>query len=306
MGFNLITERPELDGDPPKLETMARRWSNRIGRDEGELDQFRKDWHKYQSAFRSAVHYLHHRFPVYDEEYLPSANMLATLAVFFFHHNGQPDRYQAAEIRKWFWATGVAQRYSGRGYHRNLVSDAKFFESLANGKKRRFVFADRLDPVADIQGAEYVSRSARSRTFLCLLASRAPRYLENGEPIPLADSSISHASRIDRHHIFPQAQLKKHYPAKVYNSLCNICFLVSRDNVKIGKRLPRKYLADARSAGRKNFSRVMRSHLIPVGDDSGIWDRGVVRAFKQFRQQRLALICTELEKAAGIKLFRRS
>jgi len=49
-----------------------------------------------------------------------------------------------------------------------------------------------------------------------------------------------------------------------------------------------------------------RPHLVPVGDDSGVWERGVVRAFKHFRQQRLALICAEFEKEAGIKLFRRS
>jgi hypothetical protein len=70
-------------------------------------------------------------------------------------------------------------------------------------------------------------------------------------------------------------------------------------------RLPRQYLADFRDAGRQQFRRAMRSHLIPVGDDSGVWERGVVKAFKKFRPQRLKLICDQFEKAAGIKLFRR-
>lgn len=304
MGFNLIEERPQLDGDPPKLEAMARRWSRKIEQDEDEKERFRRQWHKYQKAFLSAVDYLHHHFPVYDETYLPSANMLATLAVFFFHHPGQPNRYQAIEIRKWFWATGVAQRYTGGGYHRNIVADARLFERLGCGGKKRFVFRDRLDPVLDLQGVEYASRSARTRTFFCLLASRRPRYLENGEPIPLGQSVISHANRKHRHHIFPQAQLKNHFSSHVYNSLCNICFLVSCDNEQIGMRLPRHYLADFRKTGRQKFRQVMRSHLIPVEDDGGIWERGVVRAFKQFRRRRLALICAELEKEAGIKLFR--
>jgi hypothetical protein len=195
MGFNLITERPDLDGDPPKLEAMARRWSKRIERDEHERDRFRKLWHKYQSAFRSAVDYLHRRFPVHDESYLPSANMLATLAVFFYHHPGQPSRVHATEIRKWFWATGVAQRYSGRGYHRNIVADARFFENLARGSRRRFGSRDYLEPSLDIQSAEYSSRSARTRAFFCLLAARAPLYLENGEPIPLEGAVVSHANR---------------------------------------------------------------------------------------------------------------
>src|SRR5438552_2440996 len=117
MGFNLVTEKPSLDGDPPKLEVMARRWSKRIERDEKIREKFKKQWHKYQNAFLSAVDYLHHRFPIHNESFLPSANMLATLSVFFFYHSGQPSKYQKNEIRKWFWATGVAKRYSGAGYH---------------------------------------------------------------------------------------------------------------------------------------------------------------------------------------------
>jgi hypothetical protein len=304
MGFNLISERPSIDGDPPKLEAMARKWSKRIQRDDSDKERFRKQWHRYQNAFLTAVDYLHHHFPVYDESYLPSANMLATLAVFFFHHRGQPNAYQAREIRKFFWATGVGQRYTGGGYHRNIVKDANFFASLAKGSKIRFPLGELLDPALDIQGAEYGSHSARTRAFFCLLASRAPKYLENGEPIPLK-GAISFANRKDRHHIFPRAQLQDRFSPRVYNSLCNICFLVSRDNQKIGMRLPRRYLADYRDYGRQRFRRVMRSHLIPVGNDSGVWLRGTVRAFRQFRRERVALICAAFEKAAGLRLFRK-
>jgi hypothetical protein len=76
MGFNLVSERPQLESDPPKLEAMARRWSKRIEQDEKELARFRKIWHQYQNAFLTAVDYIHKRFPVHDESYLPSANML--------------------------------------------------------------------------------------------------------------------------------------------------------------------------------------------------------------------------------------
>jgi hypothetical protein len=306
MGFNLVTEPLDLDIKPPNLEVMARRWSKRIEADDDEKKVFRKEWHDYQNAFRSAVDYIHHRFPVYDESYLPSANMLATLAVFFFRHPGQPNRHQRLQIRRWFWATGVGQRYSGRGYHRNIIADAKLFTSLANGAKKRFQFPDLLDPVFDIQGTEYSSHSARTRAFFCLLASRKPCYLTNGEQIVLDHGAISYANAKHRHHIFPRAQLKCHFSSRMYNSLCNICFLVARDNGEIGMRLPRSYLADYRETGRQQFRRVMKSHLIPVGDDSGIWDLGVVQAFRQFRQARLKIICAEFEKEAGMKLFRRS
>lgn len=303
-GFSLIMEKPQLDGDPPKLEAMARRWSRRIERDSAERDEFRKRWDRYKNAFFSAVNYVHNRFPVYDESYLPSANMLATLAVFFFHHPGQPDARQAAEIRKWFWATDLAKRYSGAGYHSNIAADARLFQSLAEGERKRFVLESLLDPVLDIQGDEYQSSSARTRTFFCLLASCQPRFLENGETINLRNDVIGYVDRKHRHHVFPQGQMKNHFSPKIYNTLCNICFLVSNENASIGMRVPRKYLAEYAAEGRDRFRKVMRSHLIPVGEDSGVWERGVVRGFKKFRQQRLKMISVQFEKVAGMKLFR--
>ena len=44
---------------------------------------------------------------------------------------------------------------------------------------------------------------------------------------------------------------------------------------------------------------------ISVGKDGAVWEHGVVRSFKHFRSQRLALICKTFEKEAGIKLFRK-
>lgn len=304
MGFNLIAERPK-NGDPPKLDAMARRWERKLERDHGARAEFKKTWHRYQQSFVLAVDYLRTKFPVHDETYLPSINMLATLSVFFHHHRGRPTPFQREQIRKWFWATGVAQRYTGRGYHHNLNADSRFFERLAKGSHTKFPFRDRLDPTIDIQGAEYGSRSARARAFFCLLSQQAPAYLEDGEAIAQDGAVIGHANKRHRHHIFPLAQLRYKVSPKAYNSLTNICFLVARDNSQIGKKLPRKYLAEYRDAGRAQFKRVMKTHLIPVDGDQGVWDRGLVRGFKSFRRQRLALICAAFEKAAGMRLFRR-
>ncbi len=303
MGFNLVCEKLDVDGDPPKLETLARRWSRAVERDEKELARFKGLWDKFKRAFLSATQYLRDHFPVYDASYLPSANMLSTLSVFFYCHRGQPNGHQVKEIRKWFWATGVGKRYSGAGYHRNIVADARFFLALASGKKRRFVFEDRLDPIADLQVEQYNASSAVTRAFFCLLAAQRPKYLDNGHPIPLSAPVISPASTTHRHHIFPRAQLNALVSRKAYNSLCNICFLVSTENTGIGKKLPRHYLTECRDEGRSRFRSVMKSHLIPVENGSGVWEYRVARAFKQFRSERLNLICRAFEKEAGLKLF---
>ena len=306
MGFNLVSEKLNLDGDPPKLDVMARRWARAVEQNQKALNGFKKHWDLYKRAFLSAAQYVRDHFPVYNASYLPSANMLSTLSVFFYHHPGQPNSWQTKEIRKWFWATGVGKRYSGAGYHRNIVSDALLFRALAWGKRSHFVFAERLDPITDLQVEQYNASSAVARAFFCLLAKQKPRYLDNGEPIPLDFPVISPASAKHRHHIFPSRQLRAVVTRKAYNSLCNICFLVSADNEGIGKKLPRRYLAECRDGGRKRFRSVMRSHLIPVENGSGVWKPSVAPAFRQFRSERLNLICKAFEREAGMKLFRKS
>ncbi len=306
MGFNLVTEELHPEGDPPKLERMAKRWSQKIEQDDSSKKEFEKTWHQYQDAVLRTVEYLRLRFPVHDESFLPSVNMLSTLAVFFFHHRSPPDSRQATEIRKWFWVTGVAKRYSGAGYHRNLVSDAKLFQDLAFGKSRVFTFRELLDPVLTVRAEQYNAQSARTRAFFCLLASKKPKYLDNGNEIPIGTAALSPGSKTHRHHIFPRAQLRQYgFSPSAYNSLCNLCFLVAEDNQSIGSRLPRNYLADFKSTARTHFGPAMKRHLIPVSVGSGVWQTGVKSAYKQFLAERLKLICKEFESAAGIRIFQR-
>lgn len=306
MGFNLLTEELNKDSGPPKLEAMARRWALAVEKDEKELATFKQRWDRFKRAFLSATQYLRDHFRVYDASFLPSANMLSTLTVFFYHHPGQPDGHQSKEIRRWFWATGVGKRYSGARYHKNIVSDAMLFCALAGGKLRHFKFDEPLDPVADLQMEQYNASSAVTRAFFCLLAAQHPKYLKNGDAIPLSTPALSPASAKHRHHIFPRAQLEALVSRRAYNSLCNICFLVCADNQVIGKKLPRHYLTNCKEDARKHFRSVMKSHLIPVEKSSGVWDHQIGRAFKQFRSERLKLIMRAFEKEAdGLKLFRR-
>ena len=303
MGFNLVTEPPDLDGDPPKLEAMARRWSKKIESDDTERKAFVDHWHRYKNALFSAFNYLRNRFTVHDESYLPSANMLATLAVFFFHHPGQPDARQAAEIRKWFWATGLAKRYSGAGYHRNIAWDARFFEAIGNGTKRIFKLDDFLDPVLDIQAEEYAAGSARTRTFFCLLLVNNPGFSTAANPSSRTAKQSVTATKSTGTISSRERNWRSTYPLAFTTASAISVFLLPETTADRYAR-PQNYLADYQQANREQFQSVMKSHLIPVAADSGIWDRVIVKGFKKFRQHRLALICAAFEKEAGMKLFR--
>ncbi len=296
-----LTTAPEIrDVGERAYEAAIRSWQNRIEDDEGQRRVFERLWSRLRRAIGKAVDYLRANFGVRGESYLPSNNMVATLSVFFFHAS-QPQAAQRRELKRWFWATGVAQRYSGRGHRQNILKDAGFFRRLARGSGR-FTLDERVDR-AEIRRAEYNRRTSLSDTFFCLLLKREPRYVTSGSPVP-PEVYVSAANRKHRHHIFPRALLAVNgFNHRRYNSICNICLIVAEENLEFGARRPDSYLDLYRV--KRYFAGVMRSHLIPHRPESAIWLRGVRRAYPRFVDQRLRMICDAFEQAAGMRLFRR-
>lgn len=303
LGFSFVTPgRGEPDVGERALEAAINWWETQIAVDNNVQKQFLSLWASFRAAFQKAIDHLT-TFAVLDKDFLPSVNMLATLTVFFHCHPAPPNTHQRAEIRKWFWATGVGQRYSGRGYRQNIVADVGFFKKLATNRTARFQFLNLVDKT-DVLKTEYSQPAALAKAFHCLLAKRKPCYLTNGEPVLLVQQA-ARANRTDRHHIFPRALLNQYgFRHREYNSLCNICFVVAQENQSIGgARSPRSYLVEFES--KKHFARAMRSHLIPHDAESGLRDRGVDKAFRTFRKRRLQVICKAFEQEAGIRLFRK-
>jgi hypothetical protein len=301
LGFTFTDPDRESDVGGKALERAVNRWERRIAGDSAARAGFLKRWGQYRAAFAKALDYLRGHFGVLGLNFLPSQSMASTLAVFFYLHKRQPNAKRRSEIRKWFWATGVCQRYSGRGYRQNVLKDVEFFEKLARTERTRF-HVESLADRADVQRTEYTQPAALAKAYLCLLVLQGPRYLNNGEPIPL-DLAIASANRSDRHHVFPKGLLNSNgFRHRDYNSLCNICLVVAEENQSIGSKSPRTYLQPFR--GKRFFGRAMKSHLLPYRSDSALWREGVPGAFREFRRQRLREICRAFEEAAGVRLFR--
>jgi hypothetical protein len=157
----------------------------------------------------------------------------------------------------------------------------------------------------DVRKTQYAAATAITSAVYCMLMRRKPVYLfDHGlNEIP-TDRYSTRANRKDRHHIFPRQLLANHgLPSQIYNSIANICLLVAEENQSVGSRQPRAYVQELRDF--RGFSRKMSRHLIPVDEDSGVWDRNTPRGARRFLEQRTALICEALEGEAGIRLFRR-
>lgn len=277
------------------------READQNGRKKKELA---KAWNRLGPCVAKAANYLRERFSVVHRNFLASDYILSMLAYFFFLNGRGPNRFQAEEIRKWFWATSVGSRYSGREFNRRIGEDLKYFRTLASGAKRRFAYVPQLE-LSDLRKAQYASRTSLTSAVYCMLLSRRPVYLlDKGlNEIPV-QVYAGRAERKDRHHVFPRHVLMNaQIPASQYNSIANICLLVAAENQEIGSRRPSSYLGELDQPG-SGFSRKMGRHLIPIEDDAGIWDTNVKRGFRRFVQRRTERLARGLEEQAGIRLFR--
>jgi hypothetical protein len=231
--------------------------------------------------------------------------MFTTLTLFFYYSSGsRPTRSAKELLRRWFWATAVAARYSGRGYRPNLLADATFAEELGSRGTARLALRGKVS-LHVLSQTDYSRPGPLSNAFFCLLRSLKPRFLEDGHEIPVQEIS-SRANRNDKHHIFPRALLSSHDvgPEK-FNSILNICYLAARENQSIGQRRPRQYLMDVPRNARVR-TQALASHLIPASPKSGVWSSNVRTGFKVFLKQRSALLVRAFEQKAGIRLFERA
>lgn len=266
--------------------------------------KFTRDWRDISASIQKAVDHLTNEIGLPNYSFLPSEPMIPVLAYFFHANNrAQPSARQRREIRKWFWATAVGRRYVGRGYYDNIRRDIEFFDRLGRRRQGTFVLRDRIE-ADDIRRADYLSSGSLGTALFLLLALRKPCYLETGNSMPLGPTAAA-ANRKDKHHIFPKALLQRNgFSPREANSLCNMCYLVAEENQSIGSNRPRVYLQEFRH--RRHFARVMKSHLIPHKSNSPIWSSSVRKAYRQFQQERLKILCAAIDKAAGLRMFRKS
>lgn len=292
-----------IRGETEISERASERTARQVNNTESGRAWYKRHMRDVKVSIEKAVDYLSHDLGVFTFALLPSQNMVSMLALFFFYNRlARPNTRQRRELKKWFWATAVGQRYSGRGFRVNIAADAGLFARMGKNRTGRFTLSELFSP-QDVRLADYSRRSSLTDAFYLMLASRNPCYLEDGERIPI-DTTSARANAKHRHHIFPRALLRRQgVSGRDANSVCNICFIVAHDNQSIGSKRPSVYLEEFR--GRKHFARVMRSHLVPHRSDSPVWDGSIHRGFREFAKQRLRLICAEFETQAKMRLFRR-
>ncbi len=206
-------------------------------------DEIREAYERVTNGIRGAIDFLSKQLHVETVKTLPYPLLLVPLAVFFAVESGKLPRFtaaQLAELKKWFWRACFAERYSGQTLRAARVDVAEM-AALRDGTQTT-IGKFPVSVGADFfQETSFRMNSARTATFVNLLASMAPRSFLSGNYVDLK-TALQAYNKSEFHHIYPKGHLESlGLDARAINSLANFCFLSRDDNNKIRKKAPSVY-----------------------------------------------------------------
>ncbi|MDE2635194.1 MAG: DUF262 domain-containing protein [Chloroflexota bacterium] len=263
-------------------------------------EEVRQVWNDTVECFKLAVDFLVQMLGVARADFIPYPAMLPVLNHYFFRVSSKS--IQSAEHRQqleyWFWRVAFGERYSGASQTR-MNEDARWIRQLlsySEGCPEYPIATERR-----LLNARMSQASAIRNGLLCLLNTLGPLDFRSQQKVAIAGDHFSKFTLAERHHIFPVGYLKQQgFDARRVHAIANFCFIPSDTNKWIGDRAPSDYMCEIRKiySSDEEFRAVMRTHLIPAGNDSGIWTND----YEQFLRQRIDLLLREIGVRCGVRI----
>ncbi len=190
----------------------------------------------------------------------------------------------------WFVHAGMWGRFSG-STETYIDQDLAMLEGTDGGLDKL------LDQLRLWHGALRVepghftgwSRGARFYPVLYLL-TRMGEARDWGSGLPLKASLLGKHSRLEVHHIFAKARLKKpkgRYKRPQINALANFCFQTKDTNLNISDRLPEEYFPEVEA----NHPGALASQWVPM--DEKLWK---IENYLEFLEARKVLLAEAVNR----------
>jgi hypothetical protein len=252
-------------------------------------------WKDAVASILLAADTLRKNMGVVNSSYLPYGAFLTLLAYYYMKSGNRampPEHLEWA--KQWFWRASFAQYY-GSGGATKMGRDRDLFDKLIAGEKPEFDVPLRLTVQNLVKTRMTWTRTALRNAFICLLATRKPLDLRNNTPLDLVAGGISNFTNNEKHHIFPRAFLKRSGLENVeIHALPNFCFLTAGLNKHILDDEPAKYIPELQGENGE-FGKAARSHLLPLGPDSGLLDNDYLK----FLKSRGEMLLEEIGRLCG-------
>lgn len=252
-----------------------------VGRyDAGALQ---KAWKECCEGMEFAMNFLKSNVGI-DSPALFASPFLMIVVAYFGHVRGYtiaPD--ESARLRYWALAANAKGRFS-RGSSETLLDQD--LATLRDGGKvdelidRLRLQVGRLDITAEeLEGRN--QRSALFKTMFLAFRANGAKDWRSDLAISIDHSGVQH--RLQFHHIFPKAQIKKHHTAREVDDIANLAFIGGKTNRVILDDPPAKYLPPyIKQRGETAFA----AQAIPI--DPTLLQLDAYKAFLAARRTQIA------------------
>lgn len=251
-------------------------------------DEVKNAWQNTIDSLNLAIDFLRGNLGVKRYSFLPYRGIIPLLAYYFYKSNNRAILPQhRAILEKWVWRVSFSERYASAAPTK-MGEDKKLFDDIMKNNPVSVDYPVNIN-AESIYKLQMKTTSAIKNAVICLLVRQSPRHFKNNTTIPLDDTYFSDFNSPEKHHVFPASFLEQKGITEF--SLANFCFLPAELNKEISNKRPSEYFKELRDTN-PEFSNTMKTHLIPIGDDSGIWKDD----YQKFIKQRAELIEEEIKK----------
>jgi len=246
------------------------------------VEALQANWETSKQGMQFAINFMRSNLGIESPALLSSPFILIALAYYGHKKDYSLPPEEVASLQQWVLLANAKGRYSRGSSETILDQDIATLRDGGNvdGLMDRLrLQVGRLD----ITPEELEGRNQRSSLFKTMfLAFRASdaKDWKDGVIISLSHSGMQH--KLQFHHIFPKALLKKEGITRKADDIANLCFISGRMNRKISDKSPETYLPDIiAKAGTTPFD----AQCIPLNEELRSVDR-----YDDFLKERRKLI----------------
>ncbi len=188
----------------------------------------------------------------------------------------------------WYAQAGMWGRFSG-SVESNLDQDLAALDGADGGLDKLLEQLRLWHGGLRAEAGHFTGWSVGARFYPVLyMMTRMSGARDLGTGLPLTANLLGKMSRLEVHHIFPKAQLKKHkFRKPEVNAVANFCFLTKDTNLNISAKLPEKYFPAVEAA----HPGALASQWIPM--DESLWR---IDRYADFLEARKVLLAAELNR----------
>ena len=256
------------------------------------LAQLKDGWIRTIKALDFALNFSKSNLSI-DSPTLLSSPFLFTTAAFWVDQRGfSISTEDSADFQKWFLVANAKGRYSRGSSETLLDQDLSVIRSGGGGQEllsRLKQQVGRLDFTVD----ELVGRTSRSGAFKTMfLAFRKDDARDWSTNLAISPKHSGSADKIEYHHIFPKAYLRKvrpDVPRASVDDIANLAFISGATNRRISSKAPSEY--------RKSFPiETFEAQQIDFKDGLDSPDQ-----FENFAKKRRALVAKRINKFLDVE-----